>query len=77
MALYDNVGGFAPLPLMEDVDFVRRLGRRRLTRIGARCIASARRYRRDGYLRRSLRNLVCLSLYFGGVPPARIARLYR
>ena len=75
--LYDNVGGFAPLPLMEDVDFVRRLGRRRLTRIGARCIASARRYRRDGYLRRSLRNLVCLSLYFGGVPPARIARLYR
>ena len=75
--LYDNVGGFAPLPLMEDVDFVRRLGRRRLTRIGARCIASARRYRRDGYLRRPLRNLVCLSLYFAGVPPTRIVRLYR
>jgi rSAM/selenodomain-associated transferase 2 len=74
--LYDNVGGFAPLPLMEDVDFVRRLGRRRLARIGARCIASAQRYRRDGYLRRPLRNLVCLSLYFAGVPPARILRLY-
>jgi rSAM/selenodomain-associated transferase 2 len=74
--LYDNVGGFAPLPLMEDVDFVRRLGRRRLARIGARCIASAQRYRRDGYLRRPLRNLVCLSLYFTGVPPARILRLY-
>jgi rSAM/selenodomain-associated transferase 2 len=75
--LYEAVGGFAPLPLMEDVDLVRRLGRRRLTRIGARCIASARRYRRDGYLRRPLRNLVCLSLYFAGVPPARIVRLYR
>jgi rSAM/selenodomain-associated transferase 2 len=74
--LYDAVGGFAPLPLMEDVDLVRRLGRRRLTRIGARCVASARRYRRDGYLRRPLRNLMCLSLYFAGVPPTRIVRLY-
>jgi rSAM/selenodomain-associated transferase 2 len=75
--LYDNVGGFAALPLMEDVDFVRRLGRHRLTRIGARCTASAQRYRRDGYLCRPLRNLFCLSLYFAGVPPARIVRLYR
>jgi rSAM/selenodomain-associated transferase 2 len=75
-SLYDAVGGFAPLPLMEDVDLARRLGRRRLGRIGARCIASARRYRRGGYLRRPLRNLMCLSLYFAGVPPARILRLY-
>jgi rSAM/selenodomain-associated transferase 2 len=75
-SLYDSVGGFAPLPLMEDVDLVRRLGRRRLARIGARCITSARRYRNDGYLRRPLRNLMCLSLYFAGMPPARIVRLY-
>jgi rSAM/selenodomain-associated transferase 2 len=76
-SLYEAVGGFAPLPLMEDVDFVRRLGRRRLSRIGARCIASAHRYRRDGYVRRPLRNLLCLSLYFAGTSPARIVRLYR
>jgi rSAM/selenodomain-associated transferase 2 len=75
-SLYDGVGGFAPLPLMEDVDLARRLGRRRLARLGARCFASARRYRRDGYLRRPLRNLMCLSLYFAGVPPARLVRLY-
>jgi rSAM/selenodomain-associated transferase 2 len=74
--LYDTVGGIRPLPLMEDVDLVRRLGRRRLARIGARCLTSARRYRRDGYLRRPLRNLLCLSLYFAGVPAARIVRLY-
>jgi len=74
--LYEAVGGFRPLPLMEDVDLVRRLGRRRLARIGARCLASARRYRRDGYLRRPLRNLLCLSLYLAGVPAARIVRLY-
>ncbi|MBV8088045.1 MAG: TIGR04283 family arsenosugar biosynthesis glycosyltransferase [Alphaproteobacteria bacterium] len=75
-SLYEEVGGFAPWPLMEDVDLVRRLGRSRLAPIGARCLASAQRYRRDGYLRRPLRNLLCLGLYFAGVPPARIVRLY-
>jgi rSAM/selenodomain-associated transferase 2 len=75
-ALYDAVGGFAPIPLMEDVDLVRRLGRRRAVPIGAPVLASARRYRRDGYLRRSLRNLVCLGLYFAGVPVRYITRLY-
>ena len=38
-SLYQAAGGFAPLPLMEDVDMVRRLGHRRLARIGARCIS--------------------------------------
>jgi len=74
--LYDALGGFAPIPLMEDVEFVRRIGRRRLRPIGATLVASARRYQRDGYIRRPLRNLLCLSLYFAGVPPARIATLY-
>ncbi|MGH7046303.1 MAG: TIGR04283 family arsenosugar biosynthesis glycosyltransferase [Stellaceae bacterium] len=74
--LYDAVGGFTALPLMEDVELARRLGRDRLVPIGARCIASAERYRRDGYWRRPLRNLICLSLYFAGLPPARIVRLY-
>jgi rSAM/selenodomain-associated transferase 2 len=75
-ALYDAVGGFATLPLMEDVDLVRRLSRCRLARIGVCCVASAHRYRRDGYWRRPLRNLFCLSLYFAGMPPERIARFY-
>ena len=75
-SLYDAAGGFAPMPLMEDVDLVRRIGHRRLAPIAAQIIVSARRYRRDGYFRRPLRNLLCLSLYFVGVPPARIVRLY-
>ncbi len=74
--LYQEVGGFASLPLMEDVDLVRRLGRRRLAPIGARCFTSAQRYRCGGYVLRPLRNLLCLSLYFAGVSPARIVRLY-
>ena len=60
---------------MEDVEFARRLGRRRLARIGAQCVSSPRRYR-EGYWLRPLRNLFCLSLYFAGVPPQRIKQLY-
>jgi len=75
--LYDEVGGFRPLALMEDVDFVRRLGRHRLRRLGATALTSAERWRRDGWFRRSGRNLACLALYAGGVAPTRIARIYR
>jgi hypothetical protein len=75
-ALYDAVGGYRPLPLMEDVDLVRRLGRRRLAALPIQALTSAERWRRDGWRRRSARNLACLSLWFLGVPPRVIARLY-
>jgi rSAM/selenodomain-associated transferase 2 len=75
-SLYDEVGGFAAIPLMEDVDLVRRLGRRRLAPIAVSLYSSARRYRDEGYIRRPLRNLFCLSLYFAGVPPHCLLRLY-
>jgi rSAM/selenodomain-associated transferase 2 len=75
-SLYDEIGGFAAIPLMEDVDLVRRLGRRRLAALPVPLYSSARRYREDGYLRRKLRNLLCLSLYFAGVKPCHIARIY-
>jgi rSAM/selenodomain-associated transferase 2 len=73
--LYDAIGGYAPLPLMEDVDIVRRLRARRLVALNARAITSAARYRK-GYWRRSLRNAGILTLYFLGVSPACLARLY-
>jgi rSAM/selenodomain-associated transferase 2 len=74
--LYAGIGGFSPLPLMEDVDFVRRLGRRRVVLLRSRAMTSAARYRRDGYVLRSLRNLTCLSLYFLRVPTGVLLRLY-
>jgi len=74
--LYTEVGGFAALPLMEDVDLVRRLGRRRLHLLAGASLTSAERWRRRGWLRQSARNLHCLALYLLGIPPARIAKLY-
>jgi len=75
-ALYDAVGGYRDMPLMEDVDLVRRIGRRRLDELDAEVVTSAIRYRRDGYWRRPLRNLACLSLFLAGMAPERIQRLY-
>jgi len=74
--LYDVFGGFRALPLMEDVDLVRRIGRARLLLIDHEVTTSAARYRSDGYLARSLRNLCCLGLYYLGLPPRLILRLY-
>ena len=76
-ALYDQAGGYPPIPLMEDVALVRRIGRRRLARLGAAAVTSASRYGADGWLRRGWRNLTTLALYFLGVAPERLARRYQ
>ncbi len=75
-ALYETVGGYRSLPLLEDVDLVRRIGRARLLALPVEAVTSAERWQRDGWLRRSARNLLYLALYRLGVPPARIAELY-
>ena len=74
-ALYGAVGGYRPLPLMEDVDLVRRLPQRPVA-LAAEAVTSAERWRRDGWLRRSGRNLACLALHRLGMSPERVARLY-
>lgn len=75
-ALYTETGGYSELPIMEDVEFVRRLGRSRITRLRARAITSAKRYQHDGYVSRTLRNQTCLILYMLRVPPEKIATIY-
>ncbi len=75
-SLYRTIGGYRPMPLMEDVDIVRRLGRHRIVMLRARAITSAARYRRDGYIMRIARNLSCLVLYLMHMPVRVIVRLY-
>jgi rSAM/selenodomain-associated transferase 2 len=69
-------GGFRPLVLMEDVDLARRIGRRRLLALETRAVTSAARYHRSGYVRRTLRNIACLTLFRLGADPAFIKRVY-
>jgi rSAM/selenodomain-associated transferase 2 len=74
--MYESLVGYLDIPIMEDVDIVRRIGKQRLVELPATATTSAARYRRDGYVLRPLRNLTLLSLYLMGVPPQRLARLY-
>ena len=75
--LFDEVGGYRLMALMEDLDIVRRLGRKRITVLRSRAITNAERYRKQGYFARVLRNQICLAMYSLGVPAEKIARFYR
>lgn len=77
-ARFEAVGGFPEIPVMEDVEVVRRLRRDGgLDRIGAPLITSARRYVNEGPVRVCLRNLGLMLLYFLSVRPGQLARWYR
>ena len=76
--IFEQLGGFQEMPLMEDVDFVRRLVRTGpMAELPLTLGTSSRRWRRDGWCRRSIKNLTIQTLYFAGVPPARLARWYQ
>jgi rSAM/selenodomain-associated transferase 2/rSAM/selenodomain-associated transferase 1 len=75
---YEAVGGYPPLPLMEDVALVRALRRMVPIRLlGAPILVSARRWERDGPILRSVRNGLLLLAYFSGRSPEALARRYR
>ena len=77
-AHYHAAGGFRPLPLFEDVDFIRRLARQgRLARLPAVATTSARRFTAAGPWRQLLRNALLLTRYYLGEAPERLAREYR
>lgn len=75
--LYDRLGGYRDMPLMEDVDLVRRIGRARMRELDAEATTSPARYERDGWILRPTRNLAILALWFLGVSPGILAKLYR
>ena len=75
--VFQALGGFAELPFLEDVEFVRRLARTgRVVELPLALLTSSRRWRRDGWFRRSARNVAIVALYLAGVPPRRLARWY-
>lgn len=74
---YEAAGGFPPLPIMEDVVLVSHLRRIAEVRVvPERVHVSARRFQRDGVLRRMLRNWMLMLSYLAGTSPARLAASY-
>lgn len=74
--LYDALGGYPDLPLMEDVELVRRIGRKRLVILQTEAVTSADKYRRDGWDKRSWRNLGLMARYLLGADPIKLAKAY-
>ena len=74
---FEALGGYAPIPLMEDIELTRRL--RRLGRVA--CLrryvtTSARKWERDGVARTIGLMWALRFLYFCGVSPGRLHRWY-
>lgn len=75
--VFREVGGFPRIPIMEDVEIVRRLRRRGCIMVVPLCVvSSARRYERDGAIRRTLINKAVFFGYLFGVSPNRLLGLY-
>lgn len=74
--LYDDIGGYKDMPLMEDVDIIKRIGSARLIVGSDEVITSAEKYNKYGYLLRMIWNGFCLLLYKLGVDPATIKKIY-
>lgn len=73
--LYDKVGGYPEIPLMEDVALARAL-RGHFRAIPATIVTSAARYRQQGWLRRGAGNLWLQLRFLLGAKPERLAAEY-
>jgi rSAM/selenodomain-associated transferase 2 len=77
-AAFEELGGFRPLPIMDDYDLARRLERGfRTACLPGPVVTSARRWRALGVPRTVLSWFVIRWLFLAGVPPERLARLYK
>lgn len=75
--VFIDLGGFAKIPLMEDVEFSRRLrAAGKVTVLDPPVRSSARRHRRKGAWRTSIQNGLFIVLYHLGVSPHRLHRWY-
>lgn len=76
--VFEEMGGFAPLPIMEDFELVRRLRHRgRIVTLPHAAVTSARRWRRLGVIRTTAINQLMILGFLLGMSADRLAHLYR
>ncbi len=75
---FETLGGFRDWPILEDLDFIRRLKRTgRIAIIDQPVTTSARRFLRRGVLRATATNYLIWTLYLAGISPQKLARFYK
>lgn len=76
--IFERLGGFADIPLMEDIEFSRRLKRAGSTvALRQTVTTSFRRWEQQGPLRTILLMWTLRFLYWAGVNPSRLNRWYK
>lgn len=76
--VYDAIGGFKPMPILEDLEIQHRLRRRgRFIKLRQCLRTSARRFLQDGIVRRQCANVAIVACYLAGESPEELARRYR
>ncbi len=75
-SLYNKIGGFKPLPIMEDVNIIKRIAAKNLILINSHVITDASKYIKNGWMKKSILNFICLSLYFIGYDINKIHKIY-
>ena len=76
--VFDELGGFSLLPIMEDYELVSRLRRRgAVVTLREAATTSARRWQQLGALRSTMCNVSMIAGFRAGIPPKRLARFYR
>ena len=75
-ALYDSVGGYPNISLMEDVALARAL-KGHLFALAFTAHTGAERYQRGGWTLHGSRNLLMLLRYLSGADPEKLAKAYR
>jgi len=77
-ALFDQIGGFPDIPIMEDFELIRRLKKKGKIGILAESVkTSPRRWLNYGIFKTWLTNQIIIGAYYIGVPPEQLARWYR
>ncbi|MEH2029394.1 MAG: TIGR04283 family arsenosugar biosynthesis glycosyltransferase [Nostoc sp.] len=76
--VFQQIGGFPELVIMEDFELMRRLKRiGRIVIIPTPVVTSARRWLQKGVFKTTLLNQIVITAYLLGVSPERIRRWYR
>lgn len=73
------IGGYSPIPIMEDVDIMRRIKKRgdTIKIINMRVQTAPRRWEMEGMVFGTLRNWFLMVLYLMGVSPSRLVKYYK
>jgi len=74
---YEKIGGFEPFPIFEDLDFIEKLKRAGIVvTLPAVAVTSSRRFENKSFLLTFLRWTVLQILYWLGVSPYKLLKIY-